>query len=171
MRWGRKRWKHASCSTARLLITELVASNEQGLEDENGDASDWIEIHNAGDAPANLDGWHLTDDNDRLTKWTFPAVTIEPDDYLVVFASGKDRIDPARPLHTNFQLDADGEYLARSSRMAGRWRLGSRRVFHRRAPTMGTVGLRTLSTGCCSAAPARSACSYRRAPTAAINWA
>ena len=96
---------------ARLLITELVASNDQGLEDENGDASDWIEIHNAGDAPANLDGWHLTDDDDRMTKWTFPAVTIEPDDYLVVFASGKDRIDPAQPLHTNFQLDADGEYL------------------------------------------------------------
>ena len=89
-----------------------MASNDQGLEDENGDASDWIEIHNAGDVPANLDGWHLTDDDDRLTKWTFPAVTIEPDDYLVVFASGKDRIDPGQPLHTNFQLDADGEYLA-----------------------------------------------------------
>ncbi len=97
---------------ARLLITEFLASNDEGLEDENGDTSDWIEIHNAGDVPANLDGWHLTDDADRLAKWTFPAVTVAADDYLVVFASGKDRTRAELPLHTNFQLDADGEYLA-----------------------------------------------------------
>ena len=77
---------------ARLLITEFLASNDEGLEDENGDTSDWIEIHNAGDVPANLDGWHLTDDADRLAKWTFPAVTVAADDYLVVFAS--ERPDP-----------------------------------------------------------------------------
>ena len=32
--------------------------------------------------------------------------------YLVVFASGKDRTNPAAELHTNFKLSADGEYLA-----------------------------------------------------------
>jgi hypothetical protein len=32
--------------------------------------------------------------------------------HLVVFASNKDRRTPGRPLHTNFRLDPDGEYLA-----------------------------------------------------------
>ncbi len=96
---------------ARLLISEIVADNEQGLADEDGDRTDWIEIFNAGDASANLDGWRLTDDADNRSKWTFPAVTLEPEQYLIVYASGKDRRDPASPLHTSFQLSRDGEYL------------------------------------------------------------
>jgi hypothetical protein len=34
------------------------------------------------------------------------------DAFIVVFASGKDRRDPAGELHTNFKLNASGEYLA-----------------------------------------------------------
>jgi hypothetical protein len=97
---------------ARMVISEIVADNEQGLEDEDGDRADWLEVYNAGDAPADLAGWHLTDDDDDLSKWSFPAVIVQPEQYLVVFASGKDRHDPAAPLHTNFQLSRDGEYLA-----------------------------------------------------------
>jgi len=97
---------------ARLVITELVASNNVGLRDEDGDRPDWLEIFNAGDMAANLDGWHLTDDRDDLSKWELPPVALPPQNYLVVFASGKDRADPAAPLHTNFRLRAGGEYLA-----------------------------------------------------------
>ncbi|MCA9148399.1 MAG: lamin tail domain-containing protein [Planctomycetales bacterium] len=99
---------------ASVVITELVADNQHGLKDDDGERSDWIEIFNAGDQPANLHDWHLTDDAANLGKWTFPAVTLMPDEYLVVFASGKNRIDPTRPLHTNFKLSADGEYLGLS---------------------------------------------------------
>ena len=59
----------------------------------------------------NLEGWYLTDNANDLTKWKFPAVTLGPDAYLVVFASGKDRRDPAGELHTNFKLSGAGEYL------------------------------------------------------------
>lgn len=38
------------------LITEFVASNSGGLDDEDGNSSDWIEIYNAGDTPQPLDG-------------------------------------------------------------------------------------------------------------------
>jgi len=94
-----------------LEITEFMAINENGLDDEDRDETDWIEIHNAGADPVNLDGWHLTDKADNPTKWRFPAVTLGPDAYLVVFASGKDRQDPAGELHTNFKLSGPGEYL------------------------------------------------------------
>ncbi|MFV2070032.1 MAG: lamin tail domain-containing protein [Pirellulales bacterium] len=97
---------------ARLLISELVASNELGLRDEDNDRPDWVEIFNAGDMAADLAGWYLTDDRDDLDKWSFPQVTLPPEEYLVVFASGKDRTDPSGPLHTNFRLRAQGEYLA-----------------------------------------------------------
>ena len=60
----------------------------------------------------NLDGYHLTDDLLNKTKWRFPAVTIAPGGYLLVWASGKDRRVAGQPLHTNFQLADGGEDLA-----------------------------------------------------------
>jgi hypothetical protein len=95
-----------------LLITEFMASNTQTLNDDEGDRSDWIEIFNSGELAENLEGWFLTDDPNQLTQWRFPAVTLVANGYLVVFASGKDRTNPAAPLHTNFRLATEGEYLA-----------------------------------------------------------
>ncbi len=94
------------------MITEFMASNSASLSDEDGETSDWIELHNAGDVPASLDGWFLTDDADQLDRWQLPDVVINPGAFLVVFASGKDRDDPARELHTSFRLSAGGEYVA-----------------------------------------------------------
>ena len=95
-----------------LLITEFMAANKGVLADEDGAYSDWIEIHNPTDAPVSLDGWYLTDDSTALTKWQFPSVSIDAGGYLTVFASDKNRTDPAGTLHTNFKLTSDGEYLA-----------------------------------------------------------
>jgi len=94
------------------VISEFLASNVAGMEDEDGQRSDWIEIHNPDSTPVNLDGWHLTDKSSNLNKWTFPAVTISAKGFLVVWASEKNLTNPAGQLHTNFKLDAGGEYLA-----------------------------------------------------------
>jgi len=102
-----------------LLINEFVARNNSEpplrngeLLDEDGDASDWIEIYNPTNELINLDGWFLTDDANDLEKWEFPAVEISRGRFLVVFASGKNRRDADGELHTNFQLRAGGEFLA-----------------------------------------------------------
>ncbi len=92
------------------VISEFLATNLNGAEDEDGNHSDWIEIYNPDATPVNLAGWHLTDNVTRLDKWTFPAVTLAPKSFLVVWASNKDR--NVGQLHTNFKLDAAGEYLA-----------------------------------------------------------
>ncbi len=99
-------------SQGRFRISEFMAINERGMDDEDRDEEDWIEIHNVGSGTASLDGWYLTDSPDNLTKWKFPAVTLRSDCYLIVFASDKDRRDPAGELHTNFKLSGSGEYLA-----------------------------------------------------------
>lgn len=95
-----------------LLITEFMASNTKTLLDENGNSSDWIEIHNPTEKAVSLNGWSLTDRDDALGKWRFPNATIPAGEYLVVFASGENRIDPAGHLHADFKLGSSGEYLA-----------------------------------------------------------
>lgn len=97
-----------------VLISEFLASNDGGLADEDGDFEDWIELYNQADISINLGGWHLSDDPEDLARWRFPSVELLPGGYLVVFASGKDRRDPAANLHTNFKLSSGGEYLALS---------------------------------------------------------
>ncbi|MBI4606782.1 MAG: CotH kinase family protein [Planctomycetes bacterium] len=99
-------------SAQDFVIAELMASNTGTLEDEDGDYSDWVEVLNAGPSSASLQGWYLTDLPSNLTRWRFPAVTLSPGASIVVFASGKDRTDPAGRLHTNFQIEALGGYLA-----------------------------------------------------------
>ena len=99
-------------------ITEFVADNSRGLRDGNGQFSDWIEVTNTGAGPADLAGYHLTDDLDDLTRWTFPEnpqTRLEPGASIVVFASGQDDpdfIDRRDNLHTTFQLDSSGESIA-----------------------------------------------------------
>lgn len=93
------------------VITEIMASNSSGLQDGDGDYSDWVEIHNPSAEAVNLDGWHLTDNANNLIKWRFPATVIPPGGFLVVFASNKNRQVIGQPLHTNFALSADGEFL------------------------------------------------------------
>lgn len=95
-----------------VLITEFMAANSRTLADEDGEFSDWLELYNAGTNTVNLGGWYLTDDAGRLDKWQFPATNLPVNSYLVVFASNKNRRTPGRPLHTNFRLTSEGEYLA-----------------------------------------------------------
>lgn len=100
------------------VISEFMASNSAGLEDGDGNNSDWIEIHNLSSTTINLANWHLTDDASNLDKWTFPALPqsiLSPNEYLIVFASGQPietYVDPAGYMHTDFRLGASGEYLA-----------------------------------------------------------
>jgi len=97
------------------IISEFMADNTAGIKDEDGSRQDWIEIFNPGLIEQNVAGWFLTDDPTNLTKWTFPAVVLQPNSYTIVWASSKDRRDPARPLHTNFKLTSNaGGYLALS---------------------------------------------------------
>jgi hypothetical protein len=94
-----------------VVINEFLASNADGIADEDGDNSDWIELKNTGVAAVNLDGWHLTDDAGNFSKWTLPSTVLSPGATLTIFASDKDRAVSGQELHTNFKLSAAGGYL------------------------------------------------------------
>jgi hypothetical protein len=103
----------AACDpSVELVISEFMAANDHTLADDDGEFTDWIEIYNPCLPAIDLAGWSLTDDPADLTKWRFPAVTLERGDSLLVFASGKNRAVAGQVLHASFKLDAGGEYLA-----------------------------------------------------------
>lgn len=106
-----------------LIINEFVAANGTGLVDEDGDYSDWIEIYNRSPLSVNLSGWSLSDDPTQPEKWTFPDLTLGSHEYLVVFASGKNRKpdQPGGELHTNFRLNQSGEFLGLYSIFQSAW--------------------------------------------------
>ncbi|MCB0085118.1 MAG: lamin tail domain-containing protein, partial [Caldilineaceae bacterium] len=106
-----------------VVISEILARNQSGLTDDEGNYVDWIELYNQSTLPVNLEGWSLTDDPDVADKWLFPAVVLPGQSYLVVFASGKNGVtlpeqqatenNGAQPiLHTNFRLRGSGGFLA-----------------------------------------------------------
>lgn len=97
--------------TGGPVINEFVASNEDGLEDEDLDSSDWLEVYNGQAQSVNLEGYYLTTDPTHINRWRLPAVSLDAYGYLVVFASGKDRATPNRPLHTDFRIPKEGGYL------------------------------------------------------------
>ena len=97
---------------AGLRITEFVAENDSGLRDEDGEQSDWIELANVSTQPVSTEGWSLSDDLAQPRKWMLPAVVVPPGGFVHVWASGRNRIDPARPWHANFALgNGAGEVL------------------------------------------------------------
>ncbi|MFT5121665.1 MAG: hypothetical protein ACI97B_000290 [Verrucomicrobiales bacterium] len=95
-----------------LFISEFMASNQSGLQDADDDTSDWIELSNTGPLDLDLEGLFLTDRTNQLTQWSFPSLVLPSNGRLLVFASGKDRVDPGAELHTNFKLNTGGEFLA-----------------------------------------------------------
>ena len=95
-------------STA-LRINELMPVNHTTLVDSDGDYSDWIELYNGSGETIDLAGYAISDDDTNHKKWVFPQILMQTGEYLVLFASGKDRSDPNGELHTNFSLSAAGE--------------------------------------------------------------
>ena len=100
-----------------LRINEFLAANLSGLVDEDTppEPQDWIEIWNYGTSTVNLNGFALTDDSADPGKWTFPSTNLAPGQFIIVFASEKNRrtiTNAAHRFHTNFKLNPGGEYLA-----------------------------------------------------------
>lgn len=96
--------------TPTLEISEIVASNRNGLTDENGGHPDWVEIRNYGATAVRLDKISLAlglfEDANRY-KFPNDAV-LAPGDYFIVFC---DNNVSQSARHAPFDLGADGGQL------------------------------------------------------------
>lgn len=98
----------ADAPVAEIAINELITGGAKKFSDVDGDDSDWIELYNTTSRTIDLSGKYLTDDEEELRKWTFPEGTIiGPNGFLLVIASGKDKVDSLGYLHLNFSLSKD----------------------------------------------------------------
>ncbi len=102
----------AQINATDVFISEFLASNQSGIDDGNKNRRDWVELTNPTAADIDLTGYHLTDDDFALNKWTFPTVSIPANGTLLIFCSGDDQPDAEGNLHTNFSLNSAGEFLA-----------------------------------------------------------
>jgi hypothetical protein len=98
-----------------IRITEFLATNTNDIVDGDGTHQPWIEIWNPNPVTTtnpfgsvSLANWKL---NNGTTTWTFPSVTIAPDERMIIWASAKDRTVVTAPLHTNFTIPAGGGTL------------------------------------------------------------
>jgi hypothetical protein len=78
-------------SGQNIFINEIMSANSSTVADDDGDYSDWIELYNAGSEAVQMEGWSLSDSYEEPAKWVFPKYIFNPGEYLLVWASGKDR--------------------------------------------------------------------------------
>lgn len=88
---------------AQVVINEYSCSNVTGPTDAFGEREDWVELYNMGATAVNLTGYFLSDKETNLDKWEIPTGTIAPNDYVMVFCSGRNAIS-GNELHPNFRL-------------------------------------------------------------------
>ncbi len=76
---------------AQIVINEASNRNFDQLLDEDAEAQDWVELYNNGTEAINLNGYQLSKSNSPLSGFVFGQYLLQPNEYLIVFCSGKDR--------------------------------------------------------------------------------
>ena len=103
-----------------LVLNEFMAKNQTTITNKEGAYSDWVEIYNGNASSADLNGWHLTDDASKPTKWTFPSTNLPAGGFLLVWCDGSNTAVTNGELHASFKLSSSANsYLALTTRVAG----------------------------------------------------
>ncbi|MBM4063709.1 MAG: lamin tail domain-containing protein, partial [Planctomycetes bacterium] len=102
--------------TGVLRLSEILADNETIDVDEANEYEDWIEVHNTGTVPYDLGGHGLSDPPAVLAKWQFPNGTMVPPGGHVRVWCDEEPLEG--PLHANFKLNKDGEWVVLSDTAA-----------------------------------------------------
>ena len=113
-------------SFAQLFrINEVMSSNGGVIADIDGDTPDWIEFFNSGTTSVNLNGFGVSDKKDQPFQWVFPDYTVNPSQYLLVYASAKDRRESPVNWNTIVAQGDEWKYLVPLTEPITNWRLNS----------------------------------------------
>lgn len=76
--------------TATLIINEVCSKNRYSFLDTYEEDSDWIELYNTASYSIDLNGWGLSNSRGNPYLFTFEHYIVEPNDFVIVVASGRD---------------------------------------------------------------------------------
>lgn len=93
-----------------IIISEIMAKNNNCIVDNTGKYYDWVEIQNISAQNISLKDYYLYDLSTTSTPWSFPDISIAPNEMLILFASDNNYYD-GKYYHTNFKLSADKDKL------------------------------------------------------------
>ncbi len=103
----------AAPATGGVVIEEIMADNAAGIEDEDLDRPDWIDLYNGTASAVSLAGWRLEYVSTAAAptaSYPLPNLTLPASGHTIVFASGKNKFTNVRP-HANFTLQKEGGTL------------------------------------------------------------
>ncbi|MFH2140821.1 MAG: lamin tail domain-containing protein [Bacteroidota bacterium] len=108
-------------SFSQVLINEICPLNSTIISDEDGEFSDWIELYNNSSSTMNLLGYSISDDLNDPYKWAFPGISILPNSFITVFASGKDKTEIIDHWESVVLANGVWKYIIPSSHVDSLW--------------------------------------------------
>ena len=103
----------------QILINEFMSSNSATIYDEYGNTPDWIELYN--NEVIDLTGYGLSDDIDDPFKWIFPSINLDPESYLLIFASGEEQDSYVQHWETVINWGDEWNYFLGTSNPPSDW--------------------------------------------------
>jgi len=102
---GYAMWLHAmGGDSADVMISEVMTGNSCTVTDESGRLHDWVELYNAGNTEAVLDGAYLSNDPADPAKWQIPALTLQAGERTVIRCAGTEAVGE----EATFALEREG---------------------------------------------------------------
>ena len=98
----------ANAQFREFVINECMPNNSITAIDQDGEYNDWVEFYNNSNTTLHIEGYFLSDRKSEPTKFRFPNIQVNSNDYLIVWID-KDTLQQG--LHTNFKLSASSEQV------------------------------------------------------------
>ena len=89
-----------------LIISEVMPSNAKYLMQSDGEYYDWVEVKNISDDRIRLSNYSLSDDPEKLHKFTLPDVMLDPGECYIIICSGNTELT-GKYVHAPFSISRE----------------------------------------------------------------
>lgn len=73
-----------------VVLNEVMVKNISTIKDDNGHYSAWVELFNPTNAPIDLSGYTISNEQSNLSKWTINNLTLASKEFKIIWLSGDD---------------------------------------------------------------------------------
>jgi len=98
-----------------LIISEVMPSNAKYMIQSDGEYYDWVEVKNISGSNIRLANYSLSDDPDKLHKFTLPDVTLAPGECYIIICSGNTELT-GQYIHAPFTISREEGWVYLSKR-------------------------------------------------------